>query len=166
MRAAITIPLLLTTFVVSGLGAQVRPAGQTAELIELARGGSEIVRLSSDLVRVALADSSVVDAVVLSPREVLLNASTVGNTTMILWEANGDTRTYTVEVSLDVAPINRIYATLFPEEGLTAIAHGNVVVLSGTVSGAEVAQRMVEIATSAGGTIIRNYACIRPSVGC
>src|SRR5690606_4171533 len=106
--------------------------------------------LSSDLVRVAIADSSIVDAVVLSPREVLLNASTVGNTSIILWESNGGIRTYTVEVSVDVAPINRLYETLFPQEGLTAIAQGNIVVLSGTVSGAEVARKMVDIATSTG----------------
>src|SRR5690606_1931961 len=104
MKSAIAFPFLVTVLLVSGVSAQAPPADLPTNLIQMARGGSEVVRLSSDLVRVAIADSSIVDAVVLSPREVLLNASTVGNTSIILWESNGGIRTYTVEVSVDVAP--------------------------------------------------------------
>ena len=137
-----------------------------AEVISVARGASKLLNLENSLTRVAISDTTIANVVVVSPRELLVNGLAFGNTTLIVWDANNTPLTYTIEVSVDVAALNRQFATLFPDEGIQATGHGNVVVLSGTVSSGGVAQRMVEIARGTGATVIENFACLRPSASC
>jgi pilus assembly protein CpaC len=136
------------------------------DVITLPRGATELLQLPNDLTRVAVADTSIANVLVVSPREILVNAIAVGSTSLIVWDIDDTARTYTVEVTVDVGAIQRHFASIFPQEDIQVTAQGNVVVLSGTVSGGEVAQRMVEIARASGATVIRNFSCLRPSKSC
>jgi pilus assembly protein CpaC len=136
------------------------------EVITLTRGTGEVLQLPADLSRVAIADPRIADAIVLSPREVLINAVAIGSTSLIVWDASDTARIYTIGVTFDIAGLQRQYAALFPDEELEVTASGNIVVLSGFVSGGEVARRMVAMARATGATVIENFACIRPSVVC
>ena len=44
------------------------------------------MQFNNDIVRVAVAEPKVADAVVVSPREVMINAKGAGYTTVIVWE--------------------------------------------------------------------------------
>jgi Flp pilus assembly secretin CpaC len=164
-RAWLGITLLLVVIGAGKATAQV-PAQPEPELIALARGSSELLPMTNDVTRVAIGDSSIANVIVVSAREILINAAGLGSTNLIVWESTGGTRRFAIEVSVDAAALNRQFATLFPSEAIRATAHGNVVVLSGTVSGGEVARRMVEIARATGATVVQNYACLRPSTTC
>lgn len=159
------IALLLTAVAVSGADAQLvyRPG---ADVITLSRGSAELMHLPDDLTRVAVADSSIANVIVLSPREILVNARAIGSTTLIVWDANDAARMHTVDVTVDVTALQRQFAALFPEEVVQAMALGNVLVLTGTVSGGAVAQRIVELAHGTGATVITNLVCHRPSTSC
>ncbi|HUE95808.1 MAG TPA: pilus assembly protein N-terminal domain-containing protein, partial [Longimicrobiaceae bacterium] len=96
------------------------------------------------------------DAVVVTPQEVLINARALGTTTLIVWDAAGLRRTYSVEVTANVAALDRSLQALFPGEPISASAVGDVVILSGNVSTTAVARRAVEIARATGVAVIDN----------
>lgn len=161
MLAALTILVTL----VASVG-PVASASQPADVITLPRGSSEVLQLPANLERVAIGDPSVANAVVVTPREILVNGVAIGSTTLIVWNRDEVPRAYTIEVTADAGAIQRQFDSLFPGERIEVSAQGNVVVLSGFVSGGEVARRMVEIARASGATVIENFSCIRPSTVC
>jgi Flp pilus assembly secretin CpaC len=142
------------------------PAQPESDVIAMSRGSSELLHLPDNLTRVAVGDTRIANVIVLSPREILVNAFALGTTTLVVWDASDLPQTYTVEVSVDVTALNRQFRTLFPGEELQATAFGNIVVLTGTVSGAAVARPMVELARATGAIVIEHFTCIRPSVFC
>jgi pilus assembly protein CpaC len=145
---------------------KVIPLAIQPEVIPLARGTSELMVLPRDVARVAIGDENVADVVVVSPREFLVNARSLGSTTLFVWDSTDTARAYTIEVSVDVAALNRQFATYFPGEAIEATAHRDVLVLSGMVSGWVVAERILQLARGTGATVIQNVFCIRPSVHC
>lgn len=134
------------------------PAQGQDRVLTIIRGQSELLSTPTNVRRVSVGDPEVADAVVVSGREVLINGRTVGTTTLIVWDITETRRTYTVEVTINAAALQRNLRTLFPGEQVTAIASGNAVVLSGTVSDASVARRMVEFARGGGATVIDNIS--------
>jgi Flp pilus assembly secretin CpaC len=158
------LALLLTMLAVADAAAQNDTAGQ--EALVIARGTSELLQLPRPITRVAVADSSIANVVVLSPRELLLNGITIGTTTLITWDAEEGARVRPIEVTIDAAALQRRFQMLYPNEAIEVTAMGNLVILSGTVSGGAVARQLVEIARATGGTVIENFSCARPSVMC
>jgi pilus assembly protein CpaC len=142
------------------------PAQPEADVIALSRGSSELLHLPDNLTRVAVGDTRIANVIVVSPQEVLVNALALGTTTLIVWDARELPQAYTIEVSVDVEALNRHFRTIFPGEELEATAFGNIVVLTGTVSGAAIARPMVELARATGAIVIEHFTCIRPSVFC
>jgi pilus assembly protein CpaC len=128
-----------------------------AEVITLAVGGAQVLPQATDVKRVAVTDPTIADVVVLSTREILVNAYKVGSTTLIIWDTGDVARTFTIDVTIDVGGIQRQFASLFPNEGVKVTAQGNIVILSGRVSSAGIAKRMVEIARGMGFTVIENF---------
>ena len=147
---AVLLVLALTT---NPAAAQV---GAQQQVLTLARGSSELLVLPNDIARISIGDPEVADAVAVSPREVLVNAGNLGTTTLIVWDVNENRRFYTVEVTPNVAALERQLAALFPGENINVIASGGALILSGTVSNAGIARRAVEIATATGATVLDN----------
>ena len=160
----IIFALLLTLVAVTDGAAQADAADSA--VITLARGTSELLEMPLPITRVAIADSSIANVVVLSPRELLINGSGIGTTTLIVWDADEGAQVRPVEVTVDVASLQRQLNTLFPDENIQVSAIGDMVVLSGMVSGGVVGRQMVEIASAMGARVIENFSCARPSVSC
>jgi pilus assembly protein CpaC len=122
--------------------------------VTLARGTSAVLVSPVEIARVSMADAEVAEAVVMTPRELLINGKTMGNTTFVVWDAAGTRRMYMVEVTADAAGLSRNLTTLYPEEVIEVTAMGNTIVLSGQVSSALVAQRARELAERTGADVI------------
>src|SRR5664280_2762987 len=71
--------------------------------IVLVEGRGELLQFQRDVQKVALAEPKIADAVVLSPREVMVNAKTPGHTTLLAWETGSDPARYEIEVTKDTA---------------------------------------------------------------
>lgn len=153
-RRASTLLAVFAMVLLAGppVGAQV----YSTEVISVARGASALVTPGVTIQRVSIGDPAIADAIVISPREVLVNALAIGSTSLIIWDANNNRRLYTVEVTADVATLQRQIRSLFPGEPITVTASGNVVILSGEASDALLARRALEIAQSTGATVINN----------
>jgi pilus assembly protein CpaC len=131
--------------------------------VSLARGTSAVLVSPVEFSRVSMADPDVAEAVVMSPREVLINGKSLGTTTFVVWDEAGIRRIYGVEVTADAGALGRHLTTLFPTERIDVGAQGNTLILSGEVSSAFVARRALELASGTGAVVIDNLRTPAPS---
>src|SRR3954454_22115331 len=71
--------------------------------IALVEGRGELLRFNNDITRVVISEPKVADAVVVSPREVMVNAKGPGRTTLVVWEAGAEPARYEVAVTKDTS---------------------------------------------------------------
>lgn len=126
------------------------------QTLTLTRGGSILLVNPVNFERYAIGDPGVADAVVVSATEMIINGRTVGSTSLILWDRQGAPRMYQIEVTPDVAGLERYLRNLMPGEPVTVSANGNVVALSGTVTDPGSVSRAVEAARATGAIVIDN----------
>lgn len=125
-------------------------------LVTVGRGTSALLPQATTVRRVSIGDPAIADAVVVSPREVLVNAKALGTTTLFVWDVNENRRIYNIEVTVDAAALQRQFRALFPTEQIAVTASGNTVILSGRASASIVAARALEIARATGATVVDN----------
>ena len=126
------------------------------QTLTLTRGGSILLVNPVNFERYAVGDPGVADVVVVSATEMIINGRTVGATSLILWDRQGAPRLYQVQVTPDVAGLERYLQNLMPGEPITVNANGNVVALSGTLNDPGSVSRAVEAARATGAVVIDN----------
>lgn len=132
------------------------------DALAIPRGTSRLVNLAANVERVSIGDPAVADAVVVSQREILVNARTLGSTTLIVWDVTGNTRTFSIEVTVDAPALQRQLAELFPGENITVSASGELVILSGSVSDRAIGTRALQIAAGTGAQVVDNMQVPAP----
>jgi pilus assembly protein CpaC len=94
--------ILFLSFALSSGSRLLRAAPAAApqnERISMTVGHSFVIDTTGDLERVAVATEDVIEAVAVTQREVVLNAKSVGETSVIIWQRNnGGRRSYDVTV--------------------------------------------------------------------
>src|SRR3954462_2387474 len=71
--------------------------------IVLIEGRGDLLRFQNDITRGVISEPKVADAVVVSPREVMVNAKGPGRTTLVVWETGAEPARYEVAVSKDTS---------------------------------------------------------------
>jgi pilus assembly protein CpaC len=115
------------------------------ERITLPMGRSRVLMMPYDVTRLAVTNPAVADAVVVAPREVLIDAKGPGATSLILWGAATRTQ-YDVVVETGVSALQQQLDAIFPGEGIVVGATDEAIILRGRASTKEVSQRAAEIA--------------------
>ncbi len=124
---ALFITLLLTT----SAFAQTPSVHKT---ITLTTGRGELLQFTADVKGVAAAEPKIADVVVISPREVMVNAKEVGKTTVVIWDATEPTR-YDVDVVPDTTEFENFKTVLkgqLPGSNVEITGKGETIVLKGT----------------------------------
>src|SRR5713101_7910157 len=80
--------------------AQTQPQTRDLTLLE---GRGQLLQFPKDIQKVAISEPKVADAVVISPREVMVNAKGPGRTTLVIWETGAEPARYEVEVKKDTS---------------------------------------------------------------
>ncbi len=75
------------------------PAGDE---LPLTVGRSVVLDHPDEIRRVAIADETVADAIVISTREMLINGKVPGITSMVIWSRSGDRNFFTINVKMNV----------------------------------------------------------------
>ena len=147
------VPLLL---VLAAVGLQVpvpQAPAQTfrddgAERVLLTAGRSTVLTIDFDVTRIAVTNPAVADAVVVKPREVLVDGKSAGTVSLIVW--GGDARRhFDIVVDPGVSTLQQNFADLFKGEDINVSVTENSVLLSGSVSNNDVMLRAAEIARAA-----------------
>ncbi len=156
IHSLIWVLAALLTLAVAAPRAAVGQAVPTEGVVTVARGQSSLLVLPVAVQRVSIADPNIADPVVISPREVLVNGRALGTTTLIIWDAAGGRRTYTVQVTVDATALERTLQALFPGERIRVTASGEMLILTGTVSSVQIARQALELARGTGAQVVDN----------
>jgi pilus assembly protein CpaC len=131
------------------------PADQTLpapaagfERIVLTAGRSTVLPTDFDITRVAVTNPAVADAVVVQPREILLNGQSAGTVSLIIW-GTARRAQYDVVVEPGVTTLQQKLQALFPGEDITATLNDEALILSGSVSSTAIMLKAGEIAQAA-----------------
>ena len=109
-------------------------------------GRSLVITSPIRLKRVSVADPGTVEAVVISPTQILLNGKVPGAVSIVLWDETDQSQTLEVFVDLDILGLPQRIRETFPNEPVKVEATKNVVTLTGPVSSALVADKILQIA--------------------
>jgi pilus assembly protein CpaC len=151
LPALLSLPVLLVglglvgpeTRLLAQQPAVAQPAAQSRVL--LTTGRSTVLDVDFDITRIAVTNPAIADAVVVQPREVLIDGKAPGTISLIVW--GGDRRVqYDLVVQQPVTTLEQQLQMLFPREEIQVSLNGDAVVLSGSVSSTQVMLRVAEVA--------------------
>ncbi len=119
-------------------------------------GKSLIIDSPLNIQRVSVADGDLVEAVAVNPKEVLLNGKGPGETSLIVWQQNGNRLVYdlTVRMSpLKLEAVREQIAREFPDSDINVTFDNDTAFLRGAVKDVIAAERVVAIAATLGKTV-------------
>lgn len=125
--------------------APAQPIPSTLKRVLLTAGRSTVVMTDFDISRIAVTNPAVADAVVVQPREILIDGKSAGTVSLIIWGAT-QREQYDLVVDQGVPSLQRQLNALFPGEDIKVSASDDAVILSGQVSSNAVVLRSGEIA--------------------
>ena len=120
------------------------------ERVVVTSGRSTVVPSDFDVTRIAVTNPEIADAVVVQPREILVDGKKSGTVSLILW-GSGKRTQYDIVVEPAITTLEQHLQTLFPGEAITVSISDEAIILSGHVSSNAVMLRAGEIATSSSG---------------
>jgi pilus assembly protein CpaC len=115
------------------------------ERIVLTAGRSTVLTTPFDVTRIAITNPAVADAIVVQPREVLIDGKASGTVSLIIWGTN-QRRQYDVVVDPGVTTLQQTFQQLFPGEDIRVAMNEESIILTGRVSSNGVMLRAGEIA--------------------
>ncbi len=118
-----------------------QPAPETLHLLV---GRSMVINAPAPIHRVSIADPTALDVVVLSPTQILVNGKAPGGVSLVLWLGSGETKTYEFSVDLDVSSLSLRVQQAFPNDHLRLEASNGLVMLTGTASTSEEADKIYQ----------------------
>jgi pilus assembly protein CpaC len=128
---------------------------QTRE-ITLLEGRGELITFRQDVTKVAISEPKVADAVVISPREVMVNAKGPGRATLVIWETGAEPVRYEIYVTKDTTEWDTFTKAINDTAGapISVTGTGETIVLSGKVKTAEDSKRLAGMAQTRAKTVI------------
>ena len=107
-------------------------------------GRSMFVSTAARLRKVYVANSAVLDSYTASPNQIIVTAKTPGISTIILWDENGQSKSYLVSSDINVEGLQAELDKTIPNEQVKAEGSEGRVVLTGTVSSPAIAAAAVK----------------------
>src|SRR4051812_43111893 len=134
---------------VAAASAAAAAAGGEAEStpVSLVVGRSTVLNTGTPITRVSLTSADIADALVTSQTQLLLHGKAPGTISMFVWNREGAVHRYEVVVARDIAKLATQVQQLFPNEKVEVRSNGRDIVLAGTVSSKDVADKLVGLST-------------------
>jgi pilus assembly protein CpaC len=121
------------------------PATTGYPSVSLTAGRSTVLTTDFDVTRIAITNPVIADAVVVKPREILVDGKAPGTISLIVW--GGDRRVqYDLVVEQPITALEQQLRQLFPGEPITVAVNADAIVLSGRASTTAIMLRAAEVA--------------------
>jgi pilus assembly protein CpaC len=149
---AVANPVPTTTLATAAGVLQTQPAATETEgpqTLHLLVGRSLVITSPSKIKRVSLADPTIAEAIVVSPFQVLLNGKAPGGVSLLLWDEADQSQAFEVSVDIDILGLSQKIHEVFPSEPVQVETSRDIVILSGRVSSAAVADKILEVVKAA-----------------
>jgi pilus assembly protein CpaC len=134
-------PVLLTAFPLS------------AEDLSLTAGKSLVLDSRAAVERIAVANGEIAEAIAVSPRELLINGKSPGQTSLVVWQRGEQRVSYDLTVQPNSSRLNAVRRELsgeLPGQPVTLAVDGDTVFLKGSVHDLASATRAATIAGALG----------------
>lgn len=118
---------------------------QEPQVLHLLVGRSLIITSPTRIKRVSLADPNIAEVEVVTPYQVVVNGKAPGGVSLILWDEAGQSQSFEVSVDIDVLGLAQKIHEVFPSEPVQIETSGDMVMLSGKISSAAVADKILEV---------------------
>lgn len=148
MRKILAYTIALLLCVLLSASGQTKP-----QAIKLTVGQGELVQFQQDITKVVVSEPKIADAIVVSPREVMVTAKGTGKTTLVIWEEGKGPARYDVQVLTDLTTTDDFNHLLqidlkreLPEDSIQFNGNAETIVLTGSVKNAESAKRAAALA--------------------
>src|SRR6476620_1991699 len=150
VRASLLLVVSASPLVAQPRAAQARiepPPAQDARPqfphVQLTAGRSTVVATDFDITRIAITNPAIADAVVVAPREILIDGKAQGTISLIVW-GDGRRAQYDLAVDAPVTQLQQQLRNLFPGEDIQVTVNEEATTLSGRVSSNVVMLRAAE----------------------
>ena len=124
-------------------------AADMPQALHLLVGRSLVITSPTRIKRISLADPEIAEALVISPYQVVLNGKKPGGVSFLLWDETDQSEAFEVSVDIDILGLNQKIHEAFPSEPVELEASRDVVMVSGKISSAETAAKILEIVKNA-----------------
>ena len=121
------------------------PATGAVPRVSLTAGRSTVLSVDFDITRIAITNPAIADAVVVAPREILIDGKAQGTISLIVW-GDGRRAQYDLSVDAPVTQLQQQLRNLFPGEDIQVTINEEATTLSGRVSSNAVMLKAGEIA--------------------
>jgi pilus assembly protein CpaC len=135
----------------------------------VAVGKTVLLDTERPITRVAVASGDVAEASAVSRSEIMVNGKAAGETSLIIWEANGGRQFFNVRVrgfsdasNERLEGLRRELRSEFPGQPIQVSVENGIVFLRGTVKDLASSDRAVEIASTAGKVVNLLYVNVPP----
>lgn len=122
---------------------------EAPQTLHLLVGRSMVISSPTRIKRVSLADPNIAEALVVSPNQVLVNGKAPGGVSLMLWDESDQNQAFEVSVDIDVLGLSQKIHEVFPAEDVHIETSKDVVMLSGKISSAVVADKILEVVKNA-----------------
>jgi pilus assembly protein CpaC len=124
---------------------------------------SVLLNLKNSAERVSIANPSIADLVLISPRQLQINGTAVGTTSMIIWEKGNDKPSFfDLKVSGDQGIIESQLREAALNDSVTVQYANDTVVLSGKVANEQTRKKAEEIAKAYAVKVLNNISIDEP----
>jgi pilus assembly protein CpaC len=121
------------------------PTTANSTALHLLVGRSLIITSPAKIKRVSLADPSFAEADAVSPYQVMLNGKAAGEVSLVIWDEFDRSQQFDVSVDIDLVSLQQEIRQAFPDEPVQIATAKDVVIVSGKISSAGVADKILEV---------------------
>jgi len=119
------------------------------QTLHLLVGRSLVITSPTKIKRVSLADPAIAEAIVVSPFQVLVNGKAPGGVSLLLWDEADQSQAFEVSVDIDILGLTQKIHEVFPAEAVQVETSRDMVIVSGKVSSAALADKILEVVKAA-----------------
>src|SRR5260370_1694571 len=118
--------------------------------ISIITGRGERLEFEGDIERVAIAEPKIADAIVVSPREIMVNGKGVGKASLSVWDGGSAPSRYNINIANDNSEneTSRKELQAGLPEGVQISGRGDTIVLTRTAKNATEVQRIEGLASA------------------
>lgn len=119
------------------------------QTLHLLVGRSLVITSPTKIKRVSLADPTIAEAIVVSPFQVLVNGKVPGGVSLLLWDEADQSQAFEVSVDIDILGLTQKIHEVFPSEAVQVETSRDMVIVSGKVSSAALADKILDVVKAA-----------------
>ena len=121
-------------------------ASAVGQALHVFVGKSVLINTQAATVRVLSSNPAAIDTLATSPTQLVVEGKAAGTSSLILWDAAGNSQILDVAVDVDVSELRAAIEREYPKAHVDIQGDGPRLILSGTVASSHVADDMVKMA--------------------